>query len=71
MLALQPLSAGNSAEFLDADNSKTIQYRAIKLIPLDSLGYWELIYVYFNTIEPKNNHEENRFADHRNRKIAQ
>ena len=37
-LALQPLSAGNSAEFSQADNSKTIQPREIILTLLDSLG---------------------------------
>ena len=46
-LALQPLSAGNSAEFSQADNSKTIQPREIYLTSLDSLGSWESIYVYF------------------------
>ena len=50
-LALQPLSAGNSDEFSQADNSRTIQRRAINLTPLDSLDSWESIYVYFN---PKN-----------------
>ena len=43
-LALQPLSAGNSAEFSQADNSKTVQPRAINLISLDSLGSCESIY---------------------------
>ena len=33
-LALQPLSAGNSTEFSQADNSKTIQHRAT------NLTYW-------------------------------
>ena len=47
LLALQPLSAGNSAEFSQADNSKTIQPREINLILLDSLGFCESIYVYF------------------------
>ena len=46
-LALQPLSAGNSTEFSQADNSRTIQRRAMNLTSLDSLGSWELIYVYF------------------------
>ena len=46
-LALQPLSAGNSAEFSQADNSKTIQHRATNLISLDSLGACESIYVSF------------------------
>ena len=45
-MALQPLSAGNSAEFSQADNSKTIQPREINLISLDSLGFCESIYVY-------------------------
>ena len=49
-LALQPLSAGNSAEFSQADNSKTIQCRAMNLTSLDSSGYWESVYVYFQTI---------------------
>ena len=35
-LALQPLSAGNSTEFSQADNSKTIQHRATILI----LHHW-------------------------------
>ena len=42
-LALQPLSAGNSAEFSQADNSKTIQPREINLTSLDSLGFCESI----------------------------
>ena len=46
-LALQPLSAGNSAEFSQAGNSKTIQPREINLKSLDSLGFCESIYVYF------------------------
>ena len=46
-LVLQPLSAGNSAQFSQADNSKTIQPREINLILLDSLGSCESIYVYF------------------------
>ena len=46
-LALQPLSAGNSTEFSQADNSRTIQRRAMNLTSLDSLGSWESIYVYF------------------------
>ena len=44
-LALQPLSAGNSAEFSQADNLKTIQCRAMSLTLLDSLGSCESIYV--------------------------
>ena len=47
-LALQPLSAGNSTEFSQADNSKTIQPRAMNVTSLDSLGSCESIYVYFN-----------------------
>ena len=47
LLALQPLSAGNSAEFSQADNSKTIEPREINLTRLDSLGFCESIYVYF------------------------
>ena len=46
-LALQPLSAGNSAEFSQADNSKTVQPRVINLTSLDSLGSCESIYVHF------------------------
>ena len=46
-LALQPLSAGNSAEFSQADNSKTVQPREINLTSLNSLGSCESIYVYF------------------------
>ena len=42
-----PLSAGNSAEFSEADNSKTIQPREINLTSLDSLGSCESIYIYF------------------------
>ena len=34
-LALQPLSAGNFAEFSQADNAKTIQHREINLTSLD------------------------------------
>ena len=45
-LALQPLSAGNSAEFSQVNNSKTIP-REIHLTSLDSLGSCESIYVYF------------------------
>ena len=51
-LALQPLSAGNSAEFSQADNSKTIQPREINLTSLDSLGFCESIYVYFKPKQP-------------------
>ena len=36
-LALQPLSARNSTEFSQADNSKTIQHSATNLTSLDSL----------------------------------
>ena len=36
-LALQPLSAGNTAEFSQADNSKTIQPRETNLTLLDYL----------------------------------
>ena len=46
-LALQPLSAGNSAEFSQDGNSKTVQPREINLTSLDSLGSGESIYVYF------------------------
>ena len=45
-LDLQPLSAGNSAEFSEANNSKTTQHRVMNLTPLDSLGSCESIYVY-------------------------
>ena len=51
-LALQPLSAGNSVEFSQADNSKTIQHRATNLTSLDSLGFCESIYVYFKPQKP-------------------
>ena len=44
--------AGNSAEFLQADNSKTIQRRVTNLTSLDSLGSCESIYVYLKP--PKN-----------------
>ena len=47
LLALQPLSAGNSAEFSHTDNSKTIQSREINLTSLDSLAFCESNYVYF------------------------
>ena len=50
-LALQPLSAGNSAEFSQADKSKTIQPREINLISLDSLCSRESIYVFFKPIK--------------------
>ena len=64
-LALQPLSAGNSTEFSQADKSKTIQPRKINLTSLDSLGSGESINVYF---KPKNweKHELNYFKDNRN-----
>ena len=44
---LQPLSAGNSTEFSQADNLKTIQHRGTNLTSLDSLGSCESIYVHF------------------------
>ena len=47
LLDLQPLSAGNTKEFSQADNSKTIQYRATNLTSLDSLGSCESIYIHF------------------------
>ena len=50
-LALQPLSAGNSAEFSQADISKTIQRRTMNLTSLDSLGSCESIYVYVKPIK--------------------
>ena len=50
-LALQPLLAGNSAEFSHADNSKTIQHRAINLTSLDFLRSCESIYVYVKLIK--------------------
>ena len=53
LLALQPHSAGNSAEFSQADNSKTIQHRAMNLTSLDSLGSCESIYVYFKSTKPE------------------
>ena len=61
-LALQPLSAGNSTEFSQADNSKTIHRRAMNVASLDSLGSWESIYVYFKTIKLEK-HELNHFQD--------
>ena len=50
-LALQPLSAGNSAEFSQADNSKAIQHRAMNVTSLDSLGSCESIYVHFKPVK--------------------
>ena len=47
-MALQPLSAGNSAEFSQADNSKTIERTEINLTSLDSLGSRESIYITSN-----------------------
>ena len=41
--SLKPFSAGNSAEFSQADNSKTIQPTEINLTSLDSLGSCESI----------------------------
>ena len=64
-LALQPLSAGNSAELLQADNSKTIQRRTMNLTSLDSLGSWESIFVYIKIIKLENR-ELNHFKDNRN-----
>ena len=64
-LALQPLSAGNSAEFSQADNSKTIHCRAMKPTSLDSLGSCESIYIHFKTINLEK-HELNHFNDNRN-----
>ena len=63
-LALQPLSAGNFAEFSQGGNSKTIQPREINLTSLDSLGSRESIYIYF---KPKNRqkYELNHFKDNR------
>ena len=52
LLALQPLSAGNSAEFSQADNSKTIQPREINLKLLGSLGFCE-INRFMYTLNPK------------------
>ena len=51
-LALQPLSAGNSTEFSQGNNIRTVQHRAMNLTSLDSLGSWELIYVYFKPKDP-------------------
>ena len=48
-LALQPLLAENSAEFSQADNSKTKQPRAMNFSSLDSLGSCESIL----QVEPK------------------
>ena len=52
LLALQPLSAGNSTEFSQTGNSKTI-HRMMKLISLYYFGSWESIYIYFKTIKLK------------------
>ena len=46
-LVLQPLSAGNSAEFSQDDNSKAVQRRATNFASMDSLGSCESIYVHF------------------------
>ena len=48
-LVLQPLSAENSTEFSQADNSRTIRSRIMNLTSLGSLGSWEVIYVYLKT----------------------
>ena len=50
-LALQPLSA----EFSQADNLRIVQRKAMNLTSLDSLGYWESIYVYFKPQNPRRN----------------
>ena len=47
-----PLSAGNTAEFSQADNSKTLQRRVTNLTSLDSLGSCESIYVYLKPPKP-------------------
>ena len=47
LLALQPLSAGNSTEFSEADNLKTMPSKATNLASLDSLGSCESISVHF------------------------
>ena len=49
-LTLQPLSAGNSAEFSEADNSRNTHCRAINLTSFDALGSCESIYVCFKPI---------------------
>ena len=64
-LASQTLSAGNSRLIFTTGNSKPIQRRALNLVPLDSLGSWESIYVYFKTINLEK-HELNHFEDNRN-----
>ena len=51
LLALQPFSAGNASEISQADNSRTIQRRAMNLTSLDSLGSCESIYVYFKPMK--------------------
>ena len=51
-LALQPLSAGNSAKFSQADNLKTIQHRATNFTTMDSFGSCEPIYVHFKHPKP-------------------
>ena len=50
---MQPLSAGNSTEFSQADNSKTMQRRAKNRTgtSLDFLGSWESINVHFKPIK--------------------
>ena len=65
-MALQPLSAGNSAEFSQADNSRTIQRRAMNLTALDSLVSCESIYVYTSNQQNHQKHELNQFTDNRN-----
>ena len=64
-LALQPLSAGNYAEFSHADNSKTIQSRTKNLTSLDSLASCESIYVYFKPNKLVR-YELNHFKDNQN-----
>ena len=61
-LDLQPLSAGNSADYSQADNSKMIQCRARNLTSMDSLGSWESIYVHFKPVKPVEIFTDNRNA---------
>ena len=44
-------AAGNSAEFSQADNSKTVKPRVINFTSLDSLGSCESIYVYLKPVK--------------------
>ena len=57
---LQPISAENSTEFLQANNSKSVQHRAMNLTSLDFIGSCESIYG-FKPIKDELNHlKDNR-----------